>query len=1506
MAIDNPVYADFVAQGLANSDVGNPNPALDWVTHGVPAMLDNAISSTWNGVDYTIFKAGQLVQSAADAITGNDNPLPKFIAPDLNQITDEDVHRFIEGGDMSDGAARFADAHQQGVELGGFLLGSIIPGGMSVKLLREYQAGRAVSQGAASATGILSNTAERYWLQRGASLISAGESATKARWLASAAGAAQAGLEGLAFEMGSYAALNQHPIYDSINDWEDFASHLASTGMIFGAAGGLLKYAGWASTKFLDEAGNITTIGKVRDAAGEKLTQASYVEQKAGNLAGAPVAKGVNITTGDVIADLARSQPPQALLPTGDAVLDTKLAITTANRDQALDTLTNKLYADLAGDDALTVKAAMEKLGPQATARLLTGAEKITRASETTIPTSKTFFLDLANGATANKAVLLAGDLGKVAWKDSAMTVDGKVWDLTKEINGVGLLNGDVSKVNAAYWAAAKAAEEAQLAGQSAAKAVTADALPALEADLRTFGEIAVTDNNGTVLRYSGQNAVDALRQLKQSAMQEMVKLKIPMEEMAARLNVKQDFFTNPNAPESSFINAIDPTQRRWMAIKYQTANAPSVWALRGAAVLDDKIAAARQQQQIVATSVLGRQLPDFAVSELNALEHRFAGWFSSSNAAYNSVLEKAQAAGAIRQAVIEDMAVQRAASMVNAEQTLRNFGEKSKVAVALAAIANRVRGTGLKYKLVNAELQSTEWIKALQAGNTSALDPAEHVIPLKVAGITDEEVTAIDQWITSHIGQDTYYLNKQNELRTAMGKSTLGGADTFYIPPPPLESRKFAAIVIDSNGEKGMLFGKTAEELSAAINRARKDFPGVTILQREDTDAWFKAAGEYNAQAAYGATRLDNAMLRKGTMRPDQLTNSFQVLDEINKWYARKEYAIAADATELYYGQQFAEAALAAKALNPAGDANAFTKVINTVLGLTDQNTAWAKINQWLSGVGDKVMEETWGKIQAARKGKITWDEANKIASAYGVNAFENEALWEAAGMKSWTGSAQATVKQLNTLQRVAILGLDYWNAVVNAFGTPILLLPEMRAAMAAGKSVPYFKLIGNAIQNYFTNPALLDRYDKLGIVDKSLSAHRELVDAVSMLSGAKTAQQALQQAGIANGKIAAFIDKMSTPSNWSERFTRYLGADVGRQIAEMRGLTGADVDAFAANFANKVSGNFTAGQRPQVFQGILGSAVGLFQSYQFNYMQQAFRHLEEGNAKNLAMMQALQGTIFGAQSLPGFSIANYHLLEKHNKEHSDIYSNLRELVGEDVGNYVLYGLGSNLLGANLWSRGDSNPRNITVLPVTPSDLAVVSYFEKGIGALKDFAQSVLNGGSLKVSALEAVAHAGVNRPLAGVAEWALGARTSEGGKLDIPIDQDLLSISTAIRFLGAKPMDEAIKMETFQRFNKLKAADQEKLNEIGSALRSQFLSQETGGEDVAVDDFFKRYSDAGGNPAAFRQFYLNQMRAATTPRALVFANATRNSPWARNYQELLQPDSFPALGSPTPPTSE
>jgi hypothetical protein len=64
---------------------------------------------------------------------------------------------------------------------------------------------------------------------------------------------------------------------------------------------------------------------------------------------------------------------------------------------------------------------------------------------------------------------------------------------------------------------------------------------------------------------------------------------------------------------------------------------------------------------------------------------------------------------------------------------------------------------------------------------------------------------------------------------------------------------------------------------------------------------------------------------------------------------------------------------------------------------------------------------------------------------------------------------------------------------------------------------------------------------------------------------------------------------------------------------------LDDAGVTIFARDFMDRAMGNFHASQRPVFFQGTLGVALGLFQTYMLTFAQQAYRALELKNYKAL-----------------------------------------------------------------------------------------------------------------------------------------------------------------------------------------------------------------------------------------------------------------------------------------------
>ena len=291
---------------------------------------------------------------------------------------------------------------------------------------------------------------------------------------------------------------------------------------------------------------------------------------------------------------------------------------------------------------------------------------------------------------------------------------------------------------------------------------------------------------------------------------------------------------------------------------------------------------------------------------------------------------------------------------------------------------------------------------------------------------------------------------------------------------------------------------------------------------------------------------------------------------------------------------------------------------------------------------------------------------------------------------------------------------------------------------------------------------------------------------------------------------------------------------------------------------------------------------------------MQQFAKYIAEGDNKALAMQLALQGTIFGATSMPAFNLINQHLIGEYTSDRSDMYSKVQEYTPTRLGQTLLYGGASTMLNAALWTRGDVNPRTPTIVPVLPQDMALISMSAKAAQSLYDITGAMLKQASdanpdLKISVGEAIAHAGINRPMSGIAEIIIGARTSEGGKLDTNLlGNDIMSVGTAIRILGAKPLDESIALDAYQRQLKYKAKSAAKLNSIGEDLRTQLMGD--GNIDPStLDAFAEKYSKAGGDLKTFRQFYLRALKDTTTPRAIQLLNSMKNSPYALQYQMAM-----------------
>jgi hypothetical protein len=367
----------------------------------------------------------------------------------------------------------------------------------------------------------------------------------------------------------------------------------------------------------------------------------------------------------------------------------------------------------------------------------------------------------------------------------------------------------------------------------------------------------------------------------------------------------------------------------------------------------------------------------------------------------------------------------------------------------------------------------------------------------------------------------------------------------------------------------------------------------------------------------------------------------------------------------------------------------------------------------------------------------------------------------------------------------------------------------------------------------------------------------------------------------GLVPSKYAETVDKWVekgaslTFSNQAEDATRFVTSHVMWQITkplvDAGKMSEQEANAFISIFTNRVQGNYVASQRPILFQGTLGSAIGLFQTYQFNLFQQLFRHIENKDLKTIATMGALQGTIFGANGLPLFDAINTHIVGSAsiNEGHKDAYSYAVSAVGKQMGDWMMYGTASafplfNEQAPALYTRGDLNPRSAFVVPTSPMDVPAVSASLKVIQSVLTMGKQVVQGADLSSALLFGLEHNGVSRPLAGLAQVLKGESTTSKGNL-ISASSDWNSMATAARLIGAKPMDESIALNTMYRSRAYQAMDKERIDELGTVIKDKMRNNQPLSEEDWVD-FQGKYAAAGGRIQGYSQAVQRWSKASNT----------------------------------------
>lgn len=755
----------------------------------------------------------------------------------------------------------------------------------------------------------------------------------------------------------------------------------------------------------------------------------------------------------------------------------------------------------------------------------------------------------------------------------------------------------------------------------------------------------------------------------------------------------------------------------------------------------------------------------------------------------------------------------------------------------------------------------------------------------------------------------------ERNDWWAGMGLNKQIEPGTLYAPPINTVKYPYFAYVKASRGyafsddSVGLITAASRSDLDSKIAALHGDYD---IYTKDMGQKFHEVEGDYHYDRNFASNTVNSDLQRRGILNnvfPE--TRADTILADIVDFNTRQNSRLVRDYVELSNSQLFAELKALGDRFTGAGTSifgrlprfirreveNPYNSYMRTALGLQDNQSysLWNKSQEMLESYATSAFNAAKSAFFSARAGIIDYDKAVDIMANFGLgNPYASatnaiSAYTNIANQLPPTRILSKFVNTANAVQGATAIRLDAFQSLINIVSTPVMMMAEANSAVrnlittaVPGSQVTTLtptKLLANSIGNWFnsaTRANYLPMYERIGAVRDRSSDYFEAIEAMTLPYG-KWSESSVNKA------MSTMVDKAAqyTGSNWSEQFVRFAAADTARQIFEAAGNTGRQLEDNISTFVNRVHGNYVSSQRPIAFQGPVGQMMGLFQTYQFNLMQQLFRYVENGEGKTIAMMAGLQSTIFGWQALPGFQMINQHIVgtAAGNPTNADLYSATTSFFDKGLGDWLMYGSLSNILHTGLYGRGDINPRQITVLPINPLDYPAISGAIKFVSNLAGVTGQILQGGNVTQTILNGLEHNGMSRPLSGLGQMMQGyTSTSQGSLISVipKFSEDGVlgwnDIYTAAniggRLMGARPLDEAVAMDANYRNTLYAAKDNSRIAALGEVAKSYLHGGDTVPEGL-IDSLASRYADAGGYMPRFSQEVMRWSQQANVGRA-------------------------------------
>jgi hypothetical protein len=330
-------------------------------------------------------------------------------------------------------------------------------------------------------------------------------------------------------------------------------------------------------------------------------------------------------------------------------------------------------------------------------------------------------------------------------------------------------------------------------------------------------------------------------------------------------------------------------------------------------------------------------------------------------------------------------------------------------------------------------------------------------------------------------------------------------------------------------------------------------------------------------------------------------------------------------------------------------------------------------------------------------------------------------------------------------------------------------------------------------------------------------------------------------------------------------EEFTRAHTFMIGLRMAEAMGAQGEARYQLAKNFTWRTMYGFSQADRPRVFTGPAGMAVGLFKNWMFHYLADFGMYGREalrGNYQGLLWSTAGVGTLAGIGGLPLYTVA-----DKFQRMFTDkpLVENLYNATGTHAGDALFYGL-PGLLGVSMQGSAGA-PLNDPIRDVTFMFNLAVLERAKRIGQMGgEMWNQWASGGS---------------NPLQSDRTWdmmtyALGPRTlykamaqvEDGALKSIrngrPIMDGITDGEWLLNTIGLTPTRIARAWETSETL----WSDQERRRALTGAFGTAFSEAWTRNDNRAMGEVLARAIEAHADISSVMQSAVSQQRNLARPQ--------------------------------------